>query len=86
MADNVGQLTGQRSIIDKNGIASKELRLWSIQITDRTLILGNGSPETVVEARIGREYADLDGVTGTIKYFKKLNDIGGDKTQGWILI
>ena len=86
MADNVPDLTGQWAIVDSEGIASKEMRLWSLLITSRTSILGNGSPEGVVEARIGREYADLDGTTGTIKYFKKLNDIGGNKKQGWILI
>ena len=86
MADRIPKLTGQRPIIDDNGVASKEMRLWSILITDRALILGNGSPESVVGARIGAEYADLDGTTGTIKYFKKLDNIGGDKSQGWILI
>jgi len=86
VADRIPKLTGQRPIINSEGVASKEMRLWSILITDRALILGNGSPESVVDARIGAEYADLDGTTGTIKYFKKLDNIGGDKSQGWILI
>ena len=86
MADSVNQLTGQRKVVEDDGVASKELRLWAIAITERILILGQGSPEGVVEARVGREYADTDGTTGTIKYFKKLDNISGDKSQGWILI
>jgi hypothetical protein len=85
VADRIAPLTGQRPIIN-DGIASKEMRLWIIAITDRALILGAGSPENVVEARIGAEYADINGTTGSIKYFKKLDNIGSDKTQGWVLI
>ena len=86
MADNVPNLTGQRSITDSNGVATKEMRLWSLQITSRAVILGSGSPESIVEARIGREYSDIDGTTGSIKYFKKLDNIDGDKSRGWILM
>ena len=86
MADNVFKLTGQRPLVDEKGIATREMRLWSILMADRALIIGNGTPEAVVTARIGAEYADLDGTTGTIKYFKQLDNIGGDKSKGWILI
>jgi len=86
VADSVNQLTSSRAIVSSSGITTQEMRLWALAITNNTLITGNGSPESVVEAEIGREYADLDGATGSIKYFKKLDNIGGDKTQGWILI
>jgi hypothetical protein len=86
MADRIPKLTGQWPVVNQEGIASKELRLWSIAITDRALILGSGSPEGVVEARIGAEYANVDGTTGSIKYFKKLDNISTDKSQGWVLI
>jgi len=85
VADRIPLLTGQRPIVDSTGTATRELRLWSLLITDRALILGEGSPEGVIDARVGAEYADLIGTTGTIKYFKQLDNILGDKSKGWIL-
>jgi len=85
VADRIPYLTGQRPLLSATGVASREFRLWSLLITDRALIVGNGNPEGVIDARIGAEYADLEGTTGAIKYFKQLDNIGGDKTKGWIL-
>lgn len=70
---------------------SKEFRLWSRLITDRALILGQGSPEGNIEARQGAEYADLNGTTGSIKYIKLQDFIESpagnpDYTLGWVLV
>lgn len=80
------ELTANRPIVEADGTSSQEMRVWAAEQTNYALILGNGTPEGVVEAAKGREYADLDGTTGTIKYFKQLDDIAGDKTTGWILV
>ena len=91
MVDRVSPLTGQRPVVESDGVQSKEFRLWTQVITQRALILGQGSPEGVVEARQGSEYADTDGTTGSIKYFKKFDFIESppgnpDYTLGWVLI
>lgn len=65
---------------------TQEMRTWVQIITQRSLIIGTGSPEGVVEAGQGSEYMDDAGVAGAIKYIKRDADVGGDKTLGWILI
>ena len=56
------------------------------QVNERSLLLGSGSPDGVVEAVKGREYMDEAGTASTIKYIKKFDDVAGDKTLGWILV
>ena len=80
------QPDANRPFVDKSGVMTEQARIWFSVITDRALIVGNGSPESVIEAIIGAEYMDLDGATGAIKYIKRDADIAGDKTKGWILI
>ena len=50
-------------------------------------IFGAGSPEGVIEAKQFSPYIDTvaaaAGTTGSIRYIKGVDDIGGDKTQGW---
>jgi hypothetical protein len=55
-------------------------------MTDRSLIVGSGSPETVVEAPQLGTYMDEDAAPGSVFYIKQKADIGGDKTKGWVLI
>ena len=86
MANTINQLSSNRPIIDENGFQTKEFRLWINQVTNNGLIVGNGSPNGVIEASQGAEYADLSGTTGSIKYIKLQADVAGDKTQGWVLI
>jgi len=49
-------------------------------------LIGSGSPEGVVEAQQYSLYLDTAGAAGAIEYRKMLSDIGGDKTQGWLLV
>ena len=84
MADRIAPPNTNRPIVE-SGNASKELRLWLINISERALILGEGSPEDVVAARVGAQYADILGTTGSIRYIKLQDNIGGDKTKGWVL-
>lgn len=74
-----------RNLVESDGSPTGEFRKQLKKLEIRTYILGNGTPEGNVSAPIGSSYKDLDGTTGTIAYFKKLRDIGGDTSQGWIL-
>jgi len=55
-------------------------------ISERALIIGAGTPENVIEANQGALYLDETGGAGNLLYIKRNADIGGDRTQGWILV
>ena len=86
MADKVPELTGQRPIVNEHGISSKEMRLWSRAVTDRLMLVGTGSPESVFDSNIGAMYMNDAGTAGSILYVKRDASIAGDKSQGWILV
>ncbi len=69
---------------------TQELRSWmqlaTDLITESEMLSGTGTPETFVSAPIKVRYMDTAGTTGNILYIKKLADIGGDATKGWILV
>ena len=73
-------------IIDNEGKMEQVFRTWTQDITRLDLIVGTGSPEGVIDAEQGREFMDSTGTAGAIKYIKRDSAIGGDSTQGWILI
>ena len=86
MVTRVQELTTSRPVIEQDFTSAQELRDWTKTITDQATIIGTGSPEGVIEAFITAMYMDDTGAAGSIMYVKKLADIGGDKSQGWILI
>lgn len=73
-------------ITDKDGSMTESFHRWTERVTSLDLIIGTGSPESVVEATVGKIYMDDSGTAGNILYIKKLADIGGDRKQGWILV
>ncbi len=83
------ELMDQMSLTDPitdEGIPTQTMRTFITQVTESGLIIGNGSPEGVVEANQGREYMDKAGTASVIKYIKRDPDDGlGDKSIGWIL-
>ena len=81
----LNRLDRMTSVVDAEGRPLQNLQLFSEELVAMTLIIGSGSPEGVYAARQGREYMDQTGTTGSIKWIKKLSDIGGNKTMGWIL-
>ena len=85
MVNKVTPPTSTRAIIDDFGSMVQEFRTWTQTMTDRSLIIGTGSPETVVEAAQGAQYMDDTGAAGSILYIKRDSDVAGDKTKGWIL-
>lgn len=74
-------------IIDTDtGLMKDQFRQFVAQIYSRSLYVGTGSPENVVEARQGEEYLDETGAAGAVKYIKQVSDISGDKKKGWVAI
>ena len=86
MAQYIIRPSPTRPFIEQDGTMSQEARTWVQTISDRSLIINTGPPESVIEAPIGSEYMDEIGTTGNIKYIKQKADILGDKSKGWILI
>lgn len=74
------------SIVDDNGVMTDVFQSWVSEVTRLDLIVGTGSPEGVIEATVGRQYMDDAGATGSLLYMKKLADIGGDRSQGWVAV
>lgn len=76
----------ERVIVDQNGMNTQSMMIWMEQVTNLQIATGIGSPEGVLKALIGKEYMDTSGIAGAILYIKRDADIGGDTSQGWILV
>ena len=68
------------------GRMTDQFRLFVLQVEQRGLLIGTGSPSGVVAAEQGQEYMDETGLAGSVKWIKQLADVGGDKTLGWVAI
>lgn len=75
-----------RPALKQTGEVSEDIRFWMQQVSDLQIIIGQGSPEGVIQSRQGAQYMDETASTGSILYIKKLSDIGGDKSLGWVLV
>ena len=72
-------------IINENGTMTLSLQEWQRLVTKQLPYNGNGTPETFIEAEQYSHYYDDTGGVGTIHYIKMLDNIGGDKSKGWVL-
>lgn len=70
----------------EDGVLSDRAREVLRLLVELDILEGTGSPEGVVEAKPRRQYMNTAGTAGSILYIKKLADISGDRTQGWILV
>ena len=86
MANRIGPLNPSRSPLREDGSLQPEFQLWAQLLTNRSLIVGTGTPESFIEANQGALYMNDAGTAGAIVYVKRDADIAGDKTQGWILV
>ena len=75
-----------RNIVDENGIMTREMADFVTIIGQLTIAEGAGSPEGVLSANVSKLYMDTAGTAGSILYVKRDAAIGGDATQGWILV
>jgi hypothetical protein len=82
----LNKLDRSTPVVDESGRPRQNLQMFSEELANMQLIIGTGSPEGQYEARQGREYMDQAGSTGNIKWIKKLSDIGGNKSLGWVLV
>lgn len=69
------------AVIGKDGKPLQKLQLFGEQCNALEILSGVGSPESVVSAKMKRQY--MEEVTGQL-YIKRVNDVGGDTTMGWV--
>lgn len=79
-------LNAAQPIVDESGKMAQAFRTWTLDASLSIPIVGTGSPEGAVEARQYQLYIDSTGAAGFIQYRKMLPHIGGDRTQGWLLV
>lgn len=72
--------------VTKDGFSTEVFFNWMLNVTNMSVLKGIGSPEGVVQARSTRFYMDSTGVSGSILYIKRDDDIAGDRSQGWVLV
>lgn len=73
-------------IVNENGQMIDPFASFIDNVTKLGVIVGTGSPEAVVEAEIGQLYMNDAGTAGSILFIKRDDSIGGDFSQGWILV
>jgi hypothetical protein len=86
MRNTITRLDPNWPLINQQLRAVDTFRIFLLEVAQRGLLIGTGSPEGVVEAQQGVEYMDDAGTAGNIKYIKRDADVAGDRTKGWILI
>ena len=77
---NVGQ-----PIVGQTGTMERQFQEWQTLVTRLLPLTGTGSPEGVQPASQYQHYYDTAGAAESILYIKMLDDVGGDKTLGWLL-
>ena len=71
--------------VDEVGLLTQRNQELIRDVVELDVLAGTGSPEGNVVAKPKRFYMDLTGTPGNIVYIKRDADIGGDRSQGWIL-
>ncbi len=77
------KLDRNNPVVDDKFRPLQKLQMFSEQCAALEILSGTGSPENVVSANKTRLY--MNDATGAL-YIKRVNDIGGDNKQGWVLV
>ena len=80
------RLNAAQPIVQPDGTMAQPFRQFTQDASLSIPIVGDGSPEGVVEARQYSLYIDSTGTTGNIQYRKMQPDVAGDKSKGWLLV
>ena len=80
------RLNAAQPIVQADGTMAQPFRQFTQDASLSIPIIGEGSPEGVVEARQYSLYIDANGSSGSIEYRKMQPSIAGDTSQGWIAV
>jgi len=70
-------------VLDDKFRPLQKLQMFGEQCAALEILSGTGSPENVVSANKTRLY--MNDATGAL-YIKRVNAIGSDDKQGWVLV
>lgn len=73
-------------VITEDNKPTQAMQIFSQEVANLTVITGTGSPEGVIEDKAGRFYINIAGGVGTTLYVKRLDDIAGNRKNGWTLV
>jgi hypothetical protein len=82
----VDPLTRFEPVVDASGRPNQKLQLFSEEVAALFPIIGEGSPEGIYEAKSNRFYIDKIGGAGACLYVKVVDDIAGERKDGWVLV
>ncbi len=82
----MAKLNAANPIIEDNKTMTQVFRTEMLRLNNNVPIVGENSPEGVLEAPQFSLYIDSLGTTGTIEYRKMQTDIAGDRSMGWVLV
>lgn len=86
MSQNQPSLLVASPIVGEDRTMEPAFRYFAQKVSEAVVIVGSGTPEAVVEAPQYSLYIDETVPTIPVQYRKMLADIGGDRTQGWIVV
>lgn len=88
MRQTITRIHPAMRIVGADGRMMEVLRLFLLGVELNGIMIGDGTPETYVEAQQGQLYMDETATAGVdpVVYIKQKADIGGDKKQGWVAI
>ncbi len=72
--------------ITSDGIMEQTFRTWTQGVTNLEIVEGIGSPEGAIEAPRKRLYMDLTPAASPVLYIKQQDNVGGDRTLGWVSV
>lgn len=81
----ISQFQRNQDFTEDGKLTQRALKLVQ-GLVELDVLEGSGSPENVIAAKPRRLYMNTAGTAGSILYIKRDADIGGDRTQGWILV
>lgn len=86
MAELTPAPTRLQPFVDDKGVITLRVSEWVSLVNLSLTLQGSGSPEGVIEARIGQKYIDLDAtIVQSFYYVKQKADISGNRKNGWRL-
>ena len=82
----INKVDPSTSIVDENGKPTAQMQVFFLQVQQQGLLIGQSTPFNTLIAPQGSFYMDETAAPGSILWVKQVDNIGGDKTKGWIAL
>ena len=85
MAQNPLRLDASQILVNENGTSTQIFQSYLNKLAQIWTVVGDGSPEGVLELPQYSTYVDESTPTAPVSYRKMIVEIGGDRKKGWIV-